>query len=45
MAKQLEVRNLLLVSKVMLNEEEVIVEDGEAAGSEQSVVGYQGNVK
>ena len=39
MVKQLEVRNLLLVTKVMLNEEEVIVEDGEAAESEKSVVG------
>ena len=37
--QQLNVRNLLLVSKVVLNEEEVIVEDGEAAGSEESVVG------
>ena len=39
MVKQLEVSNLLLVTKVMLNEEEVIVEDGEAAESEKSVVG------
>ena len=45
MAKQLKVRNLLLVSKVMLNEEEVIVEDGEAAGSEESVAGQESNVK
>ena len=37
--QQMNVRNLLLVSKVVLNEEEVIVEDGEAAGSEESVVG------
>ena len=37
--QQLKVRNLLLVSKVVLNEEEVIVEDGEAAESEESVVG------
>ena len=37
--QQLKVRNLLLVNKVVLNEEEVIVEDGEAAESEESVVG------
>ena len=39
MVQQLKVSNLLLVSKVMLNDEEVEVEDGAAADSEESVAG------
>ena len=39
MVQQLKVRNLLLVSKVVLNEEELIVEDGASADSEESVAG------
>ena len=45
MVQQLKVSNLLLVSKVMLNDEEVEVEDGGAADSEESVSGQKGNVK
>ena len=39
MVQQLKVSNLLLVSKVMLNDEEVEVEDGVAAEIEESVAG------
>ena len=39
MVQQLKLRNLLLVSKVMLNDEELEVEDGASADSEESVAG------
>ena len=39
MVQQLKVKNLLLVSRVVLNEEEVIVENGASADSEESVAG------
>ena len=45
MVHELTVRNLLLTRKVMLNEEKVVVEDGAAAESEESVAGQKGNVK
>ena len=45
MVHQLTVRNLLLVSKVMLKDEGVVVEDGGAADSKESVSGQKGNVK
>ena len=45
MMQQLKVRNMLLVSKVMLNYEEGVVEDGGAADNKESVSGQKGNVK
>ena len=45
MVHQLTVRNLLLFSKVVLKEVEVVVDDGAAADIEKSVAGQEGSVK